>query len=203
MCKLTVYIEFDPKGVFDTVYKTPCLQALHSTYCDPILIEYICQLIKTQMQNMFPLVGKGRSSSANFHWRNMRQIACWDQIKSNTICLCCIRRKPEHVLTCGHALCDVCVEIFGNALTKHEYRYELACILCSRGSVIASIKPPTAGIRIISIDGGGSRGVIPLERMRLFQDILGDSCQIQDLFDLAMGTSSGKLSSLLVLQNSN
>lgn len=56
------------------------------------------------------------------------------------------------------------------------------------------LKPPTAGIRILSIDGGGVRGIIPLEILSMLQGIAGSSCPVQDLFDLVYGTSIGQYS---------
>ena len=53
------------------------------------------------------------------------------------------------------------------------------------------LKPPTAGVRILCIDGGGIRGVIPLEFLGLLQGDIGPECPIQDFFDMAFGTSSG------------
>ncbi|EER41739.1 phospholipase [Histoplasma capsulatum H143] len=44
----------------------------------------------------------------------------------------------------------------------------------------------------LAIDGGGVRGVIPLEILLLLQEKLG-ACPVTDLFDLIMGTSSGRL----------
>lgn len=49
---------------------------------------------------------------------------------------------------------------------------------------------------VLAIDGGGVRGVIPLEFMILLQEHLGSQCALQDLIDLAIGTSSGESSSL-------
>ena len=54
------------------------------------------------------------------------------------------------------------------------------------------LKPPTAGIRVMSIDGGGVRGIVPLEFLDLLQRSLGPECPLQDFFDLAFGTSAGK-----------
>lgn len=74
-----------------------------------------------------------------------------------------------------------------------DYRYELdTCLLCGTGALTVILKPPTAGISILSIDGGGVRGAVPLEFLSTLQETLGDDCPIQDLFDLAFGTSSGK-----------
>jgi patatin-like phospholipase/acyl hydrolase len=65
------------------------------------------------------------------------------------------------------------------------------CILCQdHSSLTVSLKPPTAGVRIMSIDGGGTRGVLPLQHMLLLQEAVGD-CPLNELFDLAVGTSSG------------
>jgi hypothetical protein len=46
---------------------------------------------------------------------------------------------------------------------------------------------------ILAIDGGGVRGGIPLEFLLLIQEYLGPDCKIQDVVDLSVGSSSGKL----------
>jgi patatin-like phospholipase/acyl hydrolase len=46
---------------------------------------------------------------------------------------------------------------------------------------------------ILAIDGGGVRGVIPLEYLTLIQENLGQDCNLRDLVDLAVGPSSGVL----------
>lgn len=56
------------------------------------------------------------------------------------------------------------------------------------------LHPPTAGPRILSIDGGGVCGVIPPEFLRLLQKVVRRNCEVQSLFGLAFGTSSGKSS---------
>ncbi|KAL8912017.1 MAG: hypothetical protein Q9171_002930 [Xanthocarpia ochracea] len=85
-------------------------------------------------------------------------------------------------------------ETFGEPQTDVDYRYVVdECPMCAAGTMSVVLKPPTAGIRILSIDGGGVRGAVPLEFLGLLQDVLGDDCPIQDLFDLAFGTSSGGL----------
>ena len=66
------------------------------------------------------------------------------------------------------------------------------CILCvRRGTVTAKVKPSTADARILSIDGGGVGGVVPLEYLGLLQRALAPGLRIQDLFEEAFGTSSG------------
>jgi hypothetical protein len=134
------------------------------------------------------------SSAAELHRANLKSHSLqWAQLKSNRTCLYCIRRSPEHVLNCGHAICDICVRIFGITQRSVESHFTLhLCVLCNRQiSSTVVLKPATAGIRILSIDGGGVRSVVPLEFLRLIQDSLGLECPIQDFFDLAFGTSAG------------
>ena len=116
----------------------------------------------------------------------------WRQTYSNRTCLSCLRRSPEYTFSCGHAICDTCTQIFGIPTLRNEFEYQFDnCLICYNGVLQVTIKPPTAGVRILSIDGGGVRGVVPLEFLALLQDLVGPDCPIQSLFDLAFGTSSG------------
>ena len=53
------------------------------------------------------------------------------------------------------------------------------------------LRPPTAGLRLLSMDGGGTLGVIAVGFMNVMQSMLGGIWRIQDLFDVAYGTSVG------------
>ena len=67
------------------------------------------------------------------------------------------------------------------------------CMICgSRQSLSVRLKPLTAGVRILSIDGGGIKGIVPLQILKILQTYLGSDSPIQELFDLVMGTSAGK-----------
>ncbi len=85
--------------------------------------------------------------------------------------------------------------MLGSTGLNIEFCYTIAgCIFCKgRGSLTTILKPPTCGSRLLSIDGGGTRSVIPLETLKLFQEILGSGLTLQDFFDLSIGTSGGKL----------
>ncbi|PIK45558.1 putative phospholipase A I [Apostichopus japonicus] len=52
------------------------------------------------------------------------------------------------------------------------------------------------GIRILSVDGGGSRGVIPIEILKRLEE----SCQLKigDMFDYVIGVSSGAVTAFLL-----
>lgn len=118
----------------------------------------------------------------------------WSKLSKNVFCAICIFRRPEHVFKCRHAICDFCVRIFGVPRMTEEYSYTFTkCVCCGKiADLLVRLKPPTAGLRILSVDGGGIKGIVPLEFLNLLQRSLGSSCRVQDLFDLALGTSVGK-----------
>jgi hypothetical protein len=66
------------------------------------------------------------------------------------------------------------------------------CLFDDGGEGFVDLKPTTSGVRLIGIDGGGARGVTPLEFMGELERLLGE-CQLHDMIDLVLGTSSGKV----------
>ena len=84
--------------------------------------------------------------------------------------------------------------LFGNPLKSKDAHFIInACILCSnKGKLLAKLKPASAGARVLSIDGGRVRGIVPLEFLTLLQGVLDPELQIQNLFEQAFGTSSGE-----------
>ena len=71
-------------------------------------------------------------------------------------------------------------------------------MLCNKNiSFKISLKPPTAGIRVLCIDGGGIRGVVPLLALREVEKAIGLPCKLQERFDLVVGTSSGIISLII------
>lgn len=113
-------------------------------------------------------------------------------------CYTCLARMSDSKLECGHTICSICIQIFGVKSIFGRYSYTLKdCLLCrsNTGGFILTLKPPTAGVRILSIDGGGVRGVIPIKALIGLEDMIERliNCKfpIQQNFDLALGTSSG------------
>ncbi|CZT11980.1 uncharacterized protein RAG0_15979 [Rhynchosporium agropyri] len=112
------------------------------------------------------------------------------------MCLC---RRPEYGLPCGHSFCGIDIQRFGTALETDPYKFTVqSCFLCSQDAEGAQFgfKPKTKGVNILGIDGGGVRGVIPLQALLLLEQKLKPylpELPVQDLFDVAFGTSSGGL----------
>ena len=104
-------------------------------------------------------------------------------------------RGAEKVLDCGHTYCNNCIRSFGytSGLDSQEY-YVPRCMQClSRPEPrVFRFKPPTAGVRTLSLDGGGIRGIITLAVLCYFgQQLAYLGCPLQDHFDFVVGTSSG------------
>ena len=185
---------FDPELVYDHIYKPLCVRSLVTSSKNQSLVPNQSKAIKDRLADQFSGMQISGSTADIIHRANIGGLSIpWPTLYSNQTCLPCLRRKPEFVLSCGHSVCDTCVRIFGCPVLGSEYTYRLeSCPLCSTGWLTAALKPPTAGIRILSIDGGGIRGVVPLEFLGILQDVIGSNCPIRDLFDLAFGTSSGE-----------
>lgn len=67
------------------------------------------------------------------------------------------------------------------------------CILCQKSTrLIARLKPPTAGTRLLVLDGGGIRGIFTLQAIKALDLVRNLPYPIYDEFDLALGTSSGR-----------
>lgn len=142
-------------------------------------------------------------SSADEGWalrRHVKTLAAsrtgvrWHEATSNACCIPCLASPPQHPLSCGHAICDACVPRFGQRWPSREYCYLLtACPICGTHVIEQQIilKPPTAGVRVLSVDGGGVRGVVPLQFLKLLQIALGPGGRVQEFFDVAFGTSAG------------
>jgi patatin-like phospholipase/acyl hydrolase len=62
------------------------------------------------------------------------------------------------------------------------------------------MKPPSAGVRVLSLDGGGVRGILELIVLRYLQDYftheLGAYVPVIEMFDLVVGTSTGGIIAL-------
>ncbi|KAK2729308.1 hypothetical protein CKAH01_10257 [Colletotrichum kahawae] len=120
-----------------------------------------------------------------------------DHLRSDSTCYHCLRRRPQFLPECGHGQCMNCVKVFGVAKAADPWLVEVdECILCGRNiGMQVRVKPDTASIRVLCIDGGGTRGKYPLKLLKQLEDDIGlPGLPVQQNFDVVFGTSSGAIS---------
>jgi hypothetical protein len=116
---------------------------------------------------------------------------------SHTACLSCLISPPDHPLPCGHVLCTPCVKAFGEARGRATIDMKY-CPLHRKDEPEGQfdyrwpivVKPRGAGIRVLSLDGGGIRGIVELVTLHHIQAELGLRLPVQAFFDLIVGTST-------------
>jgi Patatin-like phospholipase len=124
----------------------------------------------------------------------------WEQ---NKACFGCLLNVPAEKFPCGHLLCtQCCLEQQRNAATDTN----VTCFACDPPDHTQGNKnwktqewshvdiPNGAGFRVLSIDGGGVRGVLPARILWIVEAKLG--IPINRLFDFIIGTSAGGLGAL-------
>ncbi|KAI1422633.1 hypothetical protein F5Y12DRAFT_799440 [Xylaria sp. FL1777] len=122
-------------------------------------------------------------------------------LSSHSTCFSCLIECPEHVLPCGHIICTPCINAVGTLLGGGFTKLD-RCLLKhwdeTRGATpyLASIKPDQAGVRILTLDGGGVRGIVELTILQKIEEALDNKVPIQAFFDLIIGTSTGGIIAL-------
>lgn len=120
-----------------------------------------------------------------------------DQLFSHSSCFSCLMSVPEHALPCGHIICHACLKSFGKSVGRTTIAMS-SCPLHNdetrwQEPRNIQLKPKGAGVRVLSLDGGGIRGVVQLEVLREIEQVLGNLFSISSFFDLIVGTGTGAI----------
>lgn len=190
---LIIILVFDPMHVFNGLYRDDCADfRLGSENSNGDTIK-IGSAIFRHFGSLFNSINP-TTTSAHIRQRALRRFyRSWGGLYSTTCCFFCLNRAPEHMLACRHAMCDNCIVIFGSKSQSAEYHYHIEqCPMCCQ-EVQLTIRqlPPTKGPNILSLDGGGVRGIIQLGLLRSLEERLGGSFLAWSI-DLCGGTSAGK-----------
>ncbi|KAF8246765.1 hypothetical protein K440DRAFT_661863 [Wilcoxina mikolae CBS 423.85] len=147
------------------------------------------------------------------HMQNLReQHAYMRNVKSKKTCFTCLMEVPQHCMPCGHTICETCVRRYGVIDPQDIYTVSfkmcpLGCTVDNEGNNPApgvsdslwwsiQLKPPTAGVRILALDGGGVRGVVTSGILVRLEEELDLGLPIHRFFDLIVGTSAGGILAL-------
>jgi hypothetical protein len=134
----------------------------------------------------------------------VRDEELFSRLRSTITCLGCLSNPPAFILDCQHALCYHCV-IENKVASQVDGSFQLpllgevSCPLCpvDRRRRQLNLRPLGAmsGYRILSLDGGGVRGIIQLLVLaQLERYCLG--IQVVKLFDMIIGTSVGGIAAV-------
>ncbi|TIC89594.1 Phospholipase A I [Colletotrichum higginsianum] len=154
-------------------------------------------MIEAQMVRMFRQLTIGQSA-ASLHRQLVAAFAeDWGRLRSDSTCFHCLRRRPQFFPECGHSQCMNCVKVFGVTSAVDPWLVNVdECLLCGRNvGMKIRVKPDTASVRVLCIDGGGTRGKYPLKLLKQLEDDIGlPDHPVQENFDVVFGTSSGAIS---------
>ncbi|CAK7238176.1 hypothetical protein SEUCBS140593_010402 [Sporothrix eucalyptigena] len=199
---------FPPGAVFDQLYKGPLVEAVPSRVLtftgstDVMLRAGFVRQVRCSLQVCFTtMAGCARGSAkpaADVHRDTLARFQHrWCSVHSSETCLSCLRRRPQVELPCGHAVCENCVAVYGQPCVGDRWLVRLpACLLCGAAlpdSATFRLHPPTAGVGVLCIDGGGIRGVVPLQLLKRIEDRVGLPIPFQRFVKVAFGVSSGGL----------
>ena len=201
-------IVFHPEHVLESLYKGAFPEERVIPFADSkdaILRSGLISLVSTHLRGFFEQLTHDSIAAVEIHRCTLNRFKShWRGIQSSSTCLCCLRRRPQYGLSCGHILCENCVLVFGTADERDPWMYKIHhCFLCGEGmseEVAIRVHPPTAGVGILCIDGGGTRGELPLRFMKRIQDRIGLPIPFQKFFKVAFGISSGKFSDIWLIK---
>ena len=173
-----------------------------STHFQDLMMEtigqFLLQLKVVQDDERF-------ETARQFHRDRIPRSSSWvssvtSKLSGSKTCFGCLFRAPQYRLPCDHFLCDHCLRILDQSTEADAYPslvIHRECYLCSANHAShwpleLRTRPGLGGVRILSLDGGGVRGVVELITLKRVLSATGLSLQVSDYFDLIVGTSAGE-----------
>ncbi|KAK4974003.1 hypothetical protein LTR28_010799 [Elasticomyces elasticus] len=197
---LTPSAVFPPILAFKQLYKSASKAAVYERAVQPLVRKSLLAAIERDFESLFEELASasGDRAAAALHLHRLQSLHVHlRDLRSHKTCLSCFLRTPEKVFDYGHALCDTCIKTYGKRSNAEKYTFAMtACILCGAAhhGPASQMVPPTAGVRMLSLDGGGVRGVIPLVFLDRMEQLLSDlRCPLGDFLDFVCGISAGGL----------
>ncbi|PVI00816.1 hypothetical protein DM02DRAFT_592134 [Periconia macrospinosa] len=173
-------------------------------------LEELLQLLKDKMSHRDDeqrvAAEIHRDSVMAWFYRHVSRDGRSERYNSHTVCFCCLTEPPEYALPCGHILCLQCIKTYGEKRGKTEFEMQGCPLEFQTTQLYHSwrvyLKPQSAGVRVLTLDGGGMRGIVELEILRSIEREMNDKLAIHYFFDLVVGTSTGGIIALgLVARN--
>ncbi|KAI9146675.1 LOW QUALITY PROTEIN: Phospholipase A1 [Paramyrothecium foliicola] len=200
---------FHPRDVFKILYRDACAKAHRDLTGFRVSMDLpdppndFTALLEAEFDRQYH--AKQLVPSKTWHNRQLLKLCqSWTINSSEETCFACLRRRPQYCLPCQHWVCQNCVRVFCHLSDQDPWLFNVEkCLLCDAlfDNVHIRVKPDTASPRVLSIDGGGTRGRAPLEFLRILQQAIALPYPIQRNFDIVFGTSSGAMSACALCIN--
>ncbi|KAL5936827.1 hypothetical protein ACKVV1_011385 [Pyricularia oryzae] len=202
---------FEIDDVFRSIYEEICKKVFYGAmlaaeeaecfFDQPSFVALVRRELRLRHKRFLTL-----QSAAEAHQRLMESFrGHWSKVRSHETCFSCVSRRPQFGLSCGHFVCENCIRVFGNKNDLDPWVYHVKqCLLCGAdvGNMAIRVRPDNASVRVLSIDGGGVRGVAPLRFLQTLQDQLRlPDYPVQRHFDVIYGTSSGAITTAGLVMN--
>jgi len=145
---------------------TSSFESLHVEFRHNVYLNL--QQLLTKLNNRLVAGQREDQAAAQLHKNDVmahlyRHVIHLEDIKrpieaynSHTACFCCLLEPPEHVLPCGHVLCNPCVFSYGQ-MKGNIVEVPCCPIEATERSFYppfkVHIKPKSAGIRMLTLDG--------------------------------------------------
>jgi hypothetical protein len=195
---------FRPSDVFRAFYSDACKAAFgdrsliwnSAVTAAAVTPSMLVRLTENRFVSFFGSLRAQRNlNAADIHLRNLQRFAGhWARVHSVETCFLCLCRRPQSRFACQHMLCQVCVQVCGQNSAADPLTFTvLRCPLCRcrTGVPAIGVRPKSARTRILSVDGGGSRGSVPFEVLRILERRFNVPTVLNRAFDQAIGTSAG------------
>lgn len=174
------------------------------------LVKENLQAAVRELQNAPATGGQGRRLwIAGYHRKNLVALrecckteeADLDPFSSEgaNFCFGCLFHRPEYRLPCNHFLCVACVEDFNQITEAQRNPGDIChheCVLCGdrrnpNWPYSTKVLGNFVGPRVLSLDGGGVRGIVELIILQRLEQAIGLGLPLGQFFDLIVGTSAG------------
>lgn len=180
---------FDAGQVFQTHYSKIFSEVRLSNYSkDQEVFDGILSKIKGMFCQQNALKVRRSVTAATAHKTALAQFeTTWQRVYSNVFCLSCLGREAQNTLSCGHSFCEPCTMIHGSTPPTECWTFSPSrCPLCKEPNGVAfRMKPYTAGVRCLCVDGGTPQDILVLKAL---ESELKLPAPVTEYFDIAVGS---------------
>lgn len=192
---------FDPVDVFDDLYRDALVRACATGAMgfeadSSELGSGFIGLVKARFAESFSELVHESPPPSETHLRLLKGFKSrWLRVHSTRVCLSCLVHVPQHGLPCGHVHCDECVRDYGRPSDDDPWTTRYGqCHLCDTSlpeEAVIRRHPPTAGVGVFCLDGGGVRGIVSLEILKRIHDSINLPIPLTRFIKVFFGISSG------------